>query len=439
MAKLTDNPAGVELEDFVSAHFASRGCYVETAITERHPDDILELDVVWTDYRVDPEVKRPVEVKSGDWGMGDVFKFYGWTKYLGLEPGQFIHKEPNGRVNPASLEHVRDKTGVDLWHINKLGDANAYLNGLGLPDPTSPDLPSLWRYSFWMRRRLRRSLNVAITSKLCPGSAEAAKEYLRLVNDAVFFISDVRMRIEKLLLAHFGHQELGKSAAYELETGNVEFNNPPSTRAFTKAYFHGEHFPVQACLYAAHRARLYILKALIDYWLAVQRGGMKGRDLVVRLGEKVIHLPAPDLTNAMQVGLEKLSSAKSFRLFPVFWQSFLWSWGGFLLKDRLADEYSLLEAETGVPVADIPAALSAFDEIFPIENGWFREPPGDMRRVFILMPAAMRGLGAFRRLCRIKAEKYSDLKCDQETARRMAWDNNAGARLLDCDDAELAK
>ena len=94
MASLAKDPKGWELEDFVAAHFVSRGCYVETGVKERNPDEILELDIVWTDYRKEPQVRHPVEVKSGDWGLGDVFKFYGWTRYLGLEPGQFVHKQP---------------------------------------------------------------------------------------------------------------------------------------------------------------------------------------------------------------------------------------------------------------------------------------------------------------------------------------------------------
>lgn len=43
------DPKGWELEDFIAAHFVSRGCYVETGVKERNPDEILELDVVWTD------------------------------------------------------------------------------------------------------------------------------------------------------------------------------------------------------------------------------------------------------------------------------------------------------------------------------------------------------------------------------------------------------
>jgi len=70
----------------------------------------------------------------------------------------------------------------------------------------------------------------------------------------------------------------------------------------------------------------------------------------------------------------------------------LWSWGGILLNDQVDEEYKQLENETRVPISEIPLALTAFDEIFPIKGGWFRDL--DDRRVLILMPTAIRGLGA---------------------------------------------
>src|SRR6266853_333547 len=101
MATLSKAPREWELEDLVAAHFVSRGCYVEMGVRERNPDELLELDLVWTDYGKNPPTQCPVEMKSGEWGLGDVFKFYGWTQYLGLEPGVFVFTQPNGRVKQA--------------------------------------------------------------------------------------------------------------------------------------------------------------------------------------------------------------------------------------------------------------------------------------------------------------------------------------------------
>jgi hypothetical protein len=436
MAELPNDPKGAELEDSVSAHLASRGCYVETTIKEVSPDEILELDVVWTDYRKDPEERHPVEVKSGQWGLGDVFKFYGWTRYLDLEPGQFIHKKDCDH-DAASVAHVHDKTGIVFLKVADVDAAKEQLKAFGLPEPAEPWLPSIWRFSFWTRRRLVKSLGFAIDRGGCPESAKAAKRYLRLVNDAVFFLPDVRDRIEKLLETHFAHQMLGRSAGLELETKKVELGNPPNTATFRRALFEGKHFPVQACLYIEHRARLYIMKALVDYWLAKQRGQLADRTKKILLGGKVIYQQAPGISNAMENALSKLSVAKSFRLFPAFWQTFLWSWGGFLLKDHLEDEYAQLARETGVPVDEIPLALTAFDEIFPINGGWLRDANDGGRRVLILMPAAMRGIGAHRRRITAGEKEFRELELKDEVKMELARDNGAAATLLDGNEQDL--
>jgi hypothetical protein len=132
MAELPKDPKGAELEEWVSAHFASRGCYVETSIKERNPDEILELDVVWTDYRNLREKRHPVEVKSCDRGLGDVFKFYGWTQCLDLGPGQFMHTRACA-LDPASVAHVQKRTGINFLHIVKLESVEEHFAAFGLP------------------------------------------------------------------------------------------------------------------------------------------------------------------------------------------------------------------------------------------------------------------------------------------------------------------
>jgi hypothetical protein len=437
MANLPKDPTGWELEDFVAAHFVSRGCYVETGVKERNPDELLELDLVWTDYRKEPPTQSPVETKSGDWRLGDVFKFYGWTQYLGLKPGAFVFIQPNGRLKQQSLDHIAQRTGMQLVHVPAPADFEKHFKRLGLPEPSGKALTEIWRFSFWAQRRLLRSLSEAIRQGVCRECSKAAKEYHQLINDAVFFIPDVQERIGALISAHFEHQHLGASAALERETGKVEFANPPQTSTFQHAAYRGEHFPIQACLYLAHRARLYILKAIVDYWLARERGEIK--KTVFKFGDALVDLTGGRLSGAMAKGLDELSVVQSFRMFPVFWQVFLWSWGGFLRKDRQDEEFADLANETGVEIKDIPVALTAFDRLFPVTGGWFREPDNDSRRVLMLMPAAMRGIGGFRRLAKANVSAYRDLGFKDQTAGRIASDHNAGARLLDSEDEALVK
>ena len=323
-----------------------------------------------------------------------------------------------------------------MLHIPKTENAEIHFKALGLPEPPWEKLTELWQYSFWAQRRLLQSLNEAIRNNICIESAKAAKEYYQLINGAMFFIPDARDQISELLSAHFDHKALAASAAYEIETGNIEFGSPPQTNTFKNALFRGKYFPIQACLYLGHRARLYVLKSIVGFWLARERGEIKKTG--IKFDDFLVDLTDGQLTQAMASGINELSSAKSFRLFPVFWQVFLWSWGGFLLENRLDEEYVILSQETGVPIDEISLALSAFDKLFPVNGGWFRTPTNNSRKVLTLMPAAMRGIGSFRRKLYKNVEHYKELGYSNEITNRMTEDHNTGARLLDCPDDQLA-
>jgi hypothetical protein len=57
----------------------------------------------------------------------------------------------------------------------------------------------------------------------------------------------------------------------------------------------------------------------------------------------------------------------------------------------------------------------------------------------MLMPAAIRGIGCFRRLAMADTAEYAELGFKDQTAGRMASDHNVGARLLDCEEIQLCK
>jgi hypothetical protein len=108
----------------------------------------------------------------------------------------------------------------------------------------------------------------------------------------------------------------------------------------------------------------------------------------------------------------------------------MWSWGGFILTDRQDKEYERLSQETGVPVDEVPLAISAFDKLLPVPGGWFKQPSGSQRRVLMMMPAAIRGIGAFRRLLMNGVTEYKELGYKDNTTSHLTQDNNAGAKLL---------
>ncbi len=65
VVELPDIPgAGEELEDYVAALFQASGHFVEKQLVESDPADLLELDIVSTDYTHDEAVRQLIEVKG---------------------------------------------------------------------------------------------------------------------------------------------------------------------------------------------------------------------------------------------------------------------------------------------------------------------------------------------------------------------------------------
>lgn len=437
MATLSADPTGAELEDYVAAHLAARGMYVETGVTERDPKDILELDVVWTDYQAGNATRFPAEVKSGDWGLGDLFKFFGWTRYLALERGCFICRNLPTRVDGDSIKRLADRIGISIIHIPEPQNSDSSFASLGLPAPPSKHLPELWRYSFWVQRRLLRSLPLAISTRLAPECAKAAKEYFRLINDATFFEPDVRARVSILLEAHRKHPSLGRTMAAELSGKGVNFETPPDTDLFKKSLYYGSSFPIQTCLLLAHRGRLAIIKAAVDYVIAKRQNQLPKK--IVKIFDHDWDVGDLGLYKAFLRAIEAIEGAPSFQRYAIFWQIFILQWGGFLLLDRKDDEYRALSVQTGVPIDEIDSALKVFEMLFPLPGGWFSTPAGASRKVLKLTPAALRGVGAYSRLARHDAADYDKLGYRDRTSVHLAQDHNTVVRLLDGGDGELTK
>jgi hypothetical protein len=436
MADLPSRPKDQDLEDLVAAHFVSRGCFVDTRVTERLPKDVSDIDVLWTDYREQSPKPRPVEVKSGEWGLGDLFKFYGWTRYLGLSPGQFAYAEDPSDAALAAT--VCERTGIQLLRVREPADVATAFASLGLPEPAAAYLPKLWRFSYWARRRFFEALQQAIVQGVCPKAAIEAKEYRKLINDALFFEQDPRERFTRLLEAHLRHRKLASTAAAETEGHGADFENPARVETFKQALYYGRHLPVQACMYLTHRARLYVLKTAVDCALARRAGTLPKRFL--RIGEDKWDISDTALTASFSKATDEFSKYDWFPLLPTFWQVFLWGWGGFLLSDRLEREYQALAAQTGVPAEAVPKALEAFDHFFPLGgDSWLKSVSTASRKVLQQMPPALRGIGAYHRLRLYGIKEYRDLGYVDRTSGHLADDHNTVVRLLESEKKDLVR
>ena len=68
--RLPEFPRGKEFEEYISALFQTGGYYIERNIIYRESSDVLELDIIKTDYSKTLPNIDVVEVKSKGWGLG---------------------------------------------------------------------------------------------------------------------------------------------------------------------------------------------------------------------------------------------------------------------------------------------------------------------------------------------------------------------------------
>ena len=97
--------------------------------------------------------------------------------------------------------------------------------------------------------------------------------------------------------------------------------------------------------------------------------------------------------------------------YPVFWQWFLWVFGGFILKDYEEQEYTLLSEKTGIPKEEIPNALASYEILFPRAGSWFMDLSSSNVRIMKLFSVPYLGIGAnYRRLMYADGGKWEGLE-----------------------------
>lgn len=425
MATLTAMPKGQELEEFVSALFQCSGCYTERQITERAEEQVLELDVVATDYRKLHPAPLLIEVKSGGWGFPEIFKVRGWMDYLAMDAGAFIVSNVPEDKNFEFYQEKASQIGIKLVGISDFGKPEAVLAEVGLPVVKDDLMFEIWRYAYWIERRVVDVLRAQ--KKSIPGASgpREAMVYLGLVNDGLFFISSLWSRINALYEAYQQHPRLTLSAAWEMAGNPYDPADPKNCRHIGEALYRCEHKLLQGCMYVEHRARLAILRTAVDYLHALGEGASApgAADL-----DQWALAALPD---TFTQGLQWLKTCNNYWLYPYLWQTFLWAWGGFLLTDREKEELSLLSEHTGVPVDEMPTALDAFDKFFPSPGGWFADVRNTNLRIVKMVPCYFQGLGAYLRLKRYSVEDYSTLG-NNSLAETVLLDRlNSAVSLLD--------
>lgn len=410
MPKISNLPEGKEFEEFISAIFQCCGFYVERNVIEREEkEEILELDLVATG--IDEEKSRSliIEVKSGGWGFRDIFKIKGMIDYLGYLSGLLITIRPKER-----LQFYNDKAteiGIILIQIEDVSTAPQIIKKAIQCDVFLEEDFPIWRYSHWVERNLLRDLKYN-KKKHYPDriSLQKLDEYYFLLNSGIFFTESIVQRVHKLYKAFENYPHISAKCGNEI-LGNSfddEIDKLPSD-IYNSTYYTCLYNIIQISTFIEHKARLALLKSAVDYLLTRRKKEEREKRGFGKDFEKQLQEELPD---TFIEGMETLETHKYFYRYPIFWQWFMWIFGGFILMDYEEKEYETLSKKTGIPKEEISNALESYQILFPQkEDGWFMNlSPNSNINVMKMFPVPFMGIGAnYRLLLYTETMNFDDL------------------------------
>lgn len=409
---LPELPEGIEFEEYIAAYLQTGGFYLDRSIIERGAAEILELDILASSYSANaiPTIYL-AEVKSRGWGFSDIFKVKGWMTYLGLDRGYFIEIE-----RKEAQEYFREKAaelGIALTLVESLADAPQILQqSIGLAR-VDHEANKWWRFSYWIERKLISTLKRLKKENLEKKCFKAIDEYLFLVTSRTFFTPNLLERVEQLYSNFQKFPNLSAKCAHELDGKSFDDDHQDIPQGvFKRAYYDCVQNELAITTYVEHRSRLAILKNAVDFILYKKNGDPRSdekKQSMEVFGRKMEWSLLDTLPDAFRNGMEEISKEPYFHRYPIFWQWFMWYFGGFILTDLRDAEYTMFSEATGIPVDEIPNALSAYDRVFPKSGGWFFDTGGRAHfEILHLFPMPFRGLGANVRRVRYAANKRFD-------------------------------
>lgn len=418
-------PKDREFEEYVSAYLQASGLYVERSIINREEEEILELDIITTEYSDSSAPEETlIEVKSGSWGFSEIFKLIGWGNYLNLENIDLVVCKKKG--NQEFYEKKASDIGVQLrYHSNDTDnpDGSDIANN-ELVDPL--DIAN-WRFSYWLERVLFNKLTTkkkSLKSKKC---YKALDNYLFTINSGIFFTKNIIKRADKIYDAYKEQPHLSAKVGNELDGKDFDDEHETiPTNIFGDTFYKSQFNDISISTYVEYRARLALLKAAVDFSLFEKYGieeRIKHEIKMLGLSFSLKNM----LPDSFLEGLEEIKKHSHYESYPILWQHFLWLFGGFILEDYKEHEYKILSMKTGVPVEEVENALKAFDLLFPIPGGWFNPSNANSNITHLKMfSMPFMGIGAnYRRLMYGGEDGYDGLTLTGTYTRSdlRSWNN----------------
>lgn len=427
---LESNPIEKDYEDYICAYFQSGGLYVEKSIIHRETEEILELDIIFTDFDNDNVSRKLVEIKSGNWGFSEIFKVKGWLVYLQIEKGIFIIKKTRDSFD--YFKRKASELSVELIDNTDLTKTNECLGKFLHQPPEEKEIETL-RFSYLLERKLLKQIKDLKKDQPENQGFKNLDDYFFKINSGTFFSNSPVRRIKQLFETFIKYKNITAKICYELETGEYDENiEELSNECFKSLFYKGENSPLQISLYIEHMARLTILKSCTEHLLR----NHKETFLEDKFSESLDYLSIPQ---SIKNGLEVLVKEPFFHRYPVFWQFFTYVMGGFILTDLRDKEYVYISENTGIPIEEIPNAFNSFNKLFPKQGGWMLSMPRSNIEWHMFFPLPFSGVGAnHRRFIHLQEfseenktyEELSKLINGQKTMADIIKWNNLGYEIL---------
>jgi len=393
LPKLED---GHDFEELITATFQASCYYVErNLILKEDGKEILEIDNLVSNYYCEPACISLCEAKSGKyWGFKDIFKLFGQSCYLNINGGYFIYrysKEPE-----EVFKQRAEEMNITLVQVDEIILDRAIIcldDFLCQPESVhEEEVKTLIRYY-----RLENNIFKYLISKKKEthqdGSIQRFKallDYQYEITSGIFFSQSSVSRLDLLfkvynkyggsLSAKIGNELVGNS----FDEGTSKIPNA----VFKETFYKGEFTDIQISSYLEHYNRLALIKASIDF--------VDNYDEMEDLDQ--FNFPSSVIPERFLERIKAISEQKYFRRYAIFWHWFMFVFGGYLVKDKIEEEYKILSEETEIPLEYINEALSSYEMLFPIEGGWFQEITECNIKVLKLFPIPFRGIGTAYRL-----------------------------------------
>ena len=394
-------PKDCYYEDYVAALINAGGYYLQRSIHRNiNGVELLELDVVATKIGKEGVRSTVIEIKSGGWGIKDIFKVYGWLNFLSIANarGALIVQKGEQDLDFNTIKETAEQMQIMLVPNSQNSDST--LDNSSLKEVFGINFENIhksviaaFRYSFALERVMLNYIRSYTDQNPQFQIPSKVYRYLRNLNDVSFTHRDPINRLNFLSSISTEHSYIAAILHKEIKgEGIVGAEEKPNFGDDYMSICFPEDpniSPVYVALHASLMNKLYVLEGIVEY---VSIPENQGQD---KLQGLLDNLRYSSLNSNIKEAIEELKRREYYYLYPYFWQVFIYVFGGFILLDKKEEEYSLLSKLTGIPIELVEETIYFWDILFPINKGWFSNPINRYSNILYLKmaPAPLCGIG----------------------------------------------